>query len=73
MYDNETTVFNLNLGTVGYKAPEIMNGIPYGIQADMFSLGVVLFEMCLGQKPFRQSTDTRIFLREAFNSTYHNK
>ena len=48
MYDNETTVFNLNLGTIGYKAPEIILGMPYGIQADMFSMGVVLFEMCLG-------------------------
>ena len=48
MYDNETTVFSLNLGTIGYRVTEIILGIPYGIQADMFSLGVVLFEMCLG-------------------------
>ncbi|KAM3144625.1 hypothetical protein pb186bvf_003232 [Paramecium bursaria] len=73
MYDNETTVFNLNLGTIGYKAPEIILGMPYGIQADMFSMGVVLFEMCLGQKPFRQSTDLKIFLREASNNIHIQK
>ena len=39
----------------------------------MFSLGVVLFEMCLGYKPFRQSNDAKIFLRESSNSIKYHK
>lgn len=35
-------------------APEILREQEYGIQADMWSLGVILFEMIFGQLPFRR-------------------
>ena len=44
-------------GTPGYMAPEQMLGRPVGPSSDLFSLGVVLFEMSTGRRLF-QSNDT---------------
>ncbi|KAF1332547.1 Camk/camk1 protein kinase, partial [Globisporangium splendens] len=39
-------------GTPGYAAPEILDGKPYGIEVDVFSLGVVMYIMICGYPPF---------------------
>lgn len=39
-------------GTPGYAAPEILDGKPYGIEVDVFSLGVVTYIMLCGYPPF---------------------
>jgi serine/threonine protein kinase len=33
-------------------APEILNGHPYNYKADIYSLGVSIFEALIGQVPF---------------------
>jgi eukaryotic-like serine/threonine-protein kinase len=45
------------LGTVAYMSPEQGRGEEAGPQSDIFSLGIVLFEMLSGQKPFGGDTD----------------
>lgn len=48
-------------GTPGYVAPEILNGVPYGTQADMWSLGVIIYILLAGYPPFNGATQKELF------------
>ena len=34
------------IGTPGYKAPEILNGLEYGSEVDIWSLGCIIHFIC---------------------------
>lgn len=40
------------IGTPYYMAPEVMKKIPYGEKADVWSLGVILYELLTFRRPF---------------------
>lgn len=59
----QMTSAGLIIGTVSYMAPEQALGRTVDWRADLFSLGVVLFELLTGRMPFEGSTPTEIIDR----------
>jgi WD40 repeat protein/serine/threonine protein kinase len=51
--------------TPDYAAPEQVTGAPVTIAADIYSLGVMLYELCSGERPYHLPRDTRGALEEA--------
>ncbi|XP_041353682.1 uncharacterized protein LOC121371678 isoform X2 [Gigantopelta aegis] len=47
---------DFELQTLLYRAPEVMFGIPFGTEVDMWSLGCVLAELYLGESLFSGTT-----------------
>ena len=51
------------IGTPGYMSPEAASGVSVDGRADVFTLGVLLYEMLSGDLPFRGTTVAQAFLK----------
>ena len=58
----QTTTGNV-LGTVAYLAPELITAGDSSPRADVFSVGVILYELLTGEQPFAADTPIQIAFR----------
>ena len=58
--EDKLTKVGSTLGTAAYMAPEQIEGKQVDQRADIFALGVILYEMLTGKRPFDGNNDTGI-------------
>ncbi len=62
------TMLGTIIGTLGYVAPEQITGTITDARTDIFSFGVVLYELCTNQQPFTGENEMAV-IHAIFNRT----
>ncbi len=60
--DSVLTVDGSVLGTPGYMSPEQSRGLAVDARTDLFSFGVLLFELLTGRRPFTGDSKADVFI-----------
>jgi len=58
--EERLTKAGTTMGTIGYMSPEQVQGQELDQRSDIFSLGVVLYEMIAGRAPFKGDTEAAV-------------
>ncbi len=61
--DSELTQTGAFLGTPSYMSPEQLKGLGVTPRSDLFALGVLLYELLAGEKPFRADNEQALILK----------
>jgi serine/threonine protein kinase len=77
LFSDSSDVFSSRCGSPAYVAPEIVSGGRYTATVDVWSLGVILYAMALGQLPFDGDTIEAqlrriVFSRPSFPSSINS-
>jgi serine/threonine protein kinase len=63
--DAKLTMTGAMIGTPTYMSPEAVRGEPCDVRADLYSLGVVLYEMVTGKTPYAAETPYSMMMKQA--------
>ena len=63
LFESDLTITGVGLGTVGYLAPEQAEGLMATPASDVYSSGVVAFEMLTGRLPFQAETPVGVAMQ----------
>lgn len=63
----QVTAQDAVLGSVHYLAPELVKGAPASMKSDIYSLGIVFFELLAGDVPFKGDSAVQVALEHVRN------
>ena len=59
---------NTVVGTPYYIAPEVIQGQDYGLECDIWSLGVIIYTLIIGKPPFETNDVKTTYKRIRMNN-----
>jgi serine/threonine protein kinase len=62
------TASGVGMGTPAYMSPEQGSGQPVDVRSDVYSLGIMLYEMATGQVPYQANTAMAVMLKHITDS-----
>ena len=65
--EEESTLTGFPLMTPAYASPEQVRGEPYTVSSDVYSLGVILYELLSGRRPYKVPTGSFLDLARAIS------
>jgi tRNA A-37 threonylcarbamoyl transferase component Bud32 len=66
VHDDKMTKDNAVVGTASYLSPEQATGKPATRKSDLYSLGIVLYELLTGRPPFEASSDAELLHKHRY-------
>jgi eukaryotic-like serine/threonine-protein kinase len=60
--DETITIARTTTGSLAYMAPEQVNGETADARSDLYAVGISLYEMVTGRRPFRADSDFQVML-----------
>jgi serine/threonine protein kinase/tetratricopeptide (TPR) repeat protein len=65
--EQDLTTSGLSMGTPAYLSPEQGQGLPCDRHADIYSLGVIAYEMIVGRLPFTSETPMGVIIKHIYD------